>query len=199
MYQEVWQQRYSEPGRVWSRTPNRWLIDLANTMRPGSALDLACGEGADAIWLALNGWQVTAVDFAPAAIERAAATAAEAGVGDRMTWVSADVDSWEPGRTFDLVSVQFLHSPAECRRRIHRKAWQATARALIVVGHDPRNEAEGHCGPSDPALLYDAADVLASLGLSESSPEVKVAECRVRSPGDPEQIAFDSVVVVRRL
>lgn len=160
-------------------------------------MDIACGEGADAVWLARHGWEVTAVDFAPAALERTQAAAEAAGVADRISCVDADVARWRPDATFDLVAVSFFHAPAPLREAVHRMAWEATRGRLLIVGHDPRNFAEGHGGPPDPSKLYRAADVLASLDVESGAVRVSAAT-RARHADTPERIAFDSVVVLRR-
>ena len=82
---EFWEQFYAEREQVWSGRPNVVLVEEIEGLAPGTALDLGCGEGADAIWLASRGWQVVAADISQAALDRAAAHAAAAGVGDRIT------------------------------------------------------------------------------------------------------------------
>ncbi len=173
-------------------------MDVSRELVSGAALDLASGEGADAIWLASQGWDVTAVDFAPAALERTLAAAREAGVAERITCISADLTRWRPDSVFDLVTISFFHAPTHLREDAHRMAWAATRGTLLVVGHDPRNHHEGHDGPSDPAKLYSPIDVLASLGLNPGAPDVVAADTWLRHQDDPERIAFDSVVILRR-
>lgn len=201
MTQEMWQERYANPERVWSGRVNPWLVELVPALQVGTALDVACGEGADAIWLASNGWQVTAMDFAPAALSRGEAAAVQAGVSDRIDWVEQDLSDWQPEpRAFDLVAVHFFHGPRDLRERVHRAAWKATRGTLLVVGHDPRNATEGTGGPPDPSVLYAAEDVLASLEGVEGfdAASVMSAEVRVRNADDPERIMLDSVLVVTR-
>lgn len=198
MDRDQWQARYVEPGRVWSGEPSPWLVEAVRELRPGTALDIACGEGADAVWLARHDWDVTAVDFAPAALARTLAVAEAAGVADRVTCVDADVARWRPEATFDLVTVAFFHALVPLRESVHRMAWDATRGTLLVVGHDPRNFGEGHGGPPDPSKLYAPGAVLASLGIEPDAPAVVAATTRARHADDPKRIAFDSVVVLRR-
>ncbi|MDQ0791133.1 bifunctional 2-polyprenyl-6-hydroxyphenol methylase/3-demethylubiquinol 3-O-methyltransferase UbiG [Streptomyces sp. B3I8] len=106
-----WEARYRDNGRVWSGRPNTPLVQQTEGLRPGRALDLGCGEGADAVWLASRGWQVTGVDISPTALARAAAHAAEAGVGDRTTWERHELGRSFPKGTFDLVNAEYLQSP----------------------------------------------------------------------------------------
>lgn len=179
----MWDERYASTERVWSGEPNPWLVGVASEMVPGTALDLGCGEGADAIWLSRAGWQVTGVDFSAAGLRRAAA---EDGSG-RVEWVQADLSHWQSERTYDLVSVQFFHGDPQVRVRVHQEAWRATAGTLIVVGHD-----DTHPGRPPAEVRYGTADILAALQLRPDDPDVRVAELRVR--GD----AVDAVVVARR-
>lgn len=198
MKRDEWQRRYLAADRVWSGQANPWLVEAVGDLPPSTALDLAAGEGADAIWLARHGWRVTAVDFAAAALERGEIAAEDAGVADRITWLCEDLATWRPADRFDLVSVQYLHGPPSVRAAVHAVAWRATAGTLVIVGHDPHNLIEGHGGPPDPAVLYAPRDVLNTLGLSATSPEVIVAERRARHADEPDLIAWDCVVVVSR-
>ena len=199
MTQDAWEERYSQPDHVWSGKVNHWLADIAGDLAPGRALDLACGEGGDALWLAGRGWQVTAVDFAASALQRGAAQAEATGVADRITWLQADLGTgWQPPGTFDLVTVQFLHTPAAATRDAAlRAAWAATAGTLLVVAHDPSNLTVGSGGgPPDPAVLYGPAEVLAAIGLASGGPAVVVAETRRRDSTSGNWV--DAVVVARR-
>jgi SAM-dependent methyltransferase len=136
--EEFWEGHYSGPERVWSGRPNPVLVDVAASLPPGTALDLGCGEGGDAVWLALRGWRVTAVDVSATALARAAEAAAAAGVSDRVDLQRHDLAASFPAGTFDLVSAQYLHSPiAFPRERVLRAAAGAVAPGglLLVVGH----------------------------------------------------------------
>jgi len=110
--QEFWDQRYAGSERVWSGRPNQRLVELAAGLTPGTALDVGCGEGADVVWLAQQGWRVTGADISVVALERAEAHAAEAGVADRTSWVHADLVAGAalPGDQ-DLVTAMFVHVP----------------------------------------------------------------------------------------
>lgn len=165
--QTFWEEEYRSHSAVWSREPNRTLVREASELSPGTALDAGCGEGADAIWLAARGWQVTALDVVAVALERAAAYAAAAGdeVAGRIEWVQADLGSWEPGpRRFDLVSAQYVHLPAG-----HRELWQRLAAAvspggwLLIAGHHPSDLHTTMQRPNHPELYFTGADVLAAL------------------------------------
>jgi len=165
-------------------------------MAPGRALDLACGAGRNAVWLAERGWTVTGVDFSDVALENARRLAAERGV--EVEWVEGDLLEWRPSGEFDLVAVLYLQLPAEERRAVLARAAAAVAPGgtLLVVGHDLQNLNGGHGGPKDPAVLFTPDDVAAELpGL-----EIEKAE-RVLRPvatEDGEVQAIDALVRARR-
>lgn len=195
---DEWDERYAERELLWSATPNRFLVSEVEGLRPGRALDLACGEGRNAIWLAERGWRVTAVDFSRVAIERAGRLAAERGV--EVDFLCADLLAYEPPvRTFDLVAVFYLQLPADELSPVLARAAEAVAAGgtLLVVGHDLVNLTEGYGGPKDPAVLFTPDDVVrAASGLA-----VERAE-RVRRPVELEDgtavEAIDALVRLRR-
>jgi SAM-dependent methyltransferase len=137
--ESYWEDRYRASERVWSGAPNVVLTRAVAALTPGTALDLGCAEGADAIWLAGNGWRVTAVDVSATALERGAGQAASAGVADQITWQKHDLSATFPTGRYDLVSVQFLHSPSLewPREAILRQAAAAVAPGgvLLIVSH----------------------------------------------------------------
>ncbi|HET9655959.1 MAG TPA: class I SAM-dependent methyltransferase [Kineosporiaceae bacterium] len=159
-----WDARYAAHDLVWGGEPNRWVAAECATLPPGRALDLACGEGRNAIWLARLGWQVTGVDFSGVALRRAGELAGKAGV--EVTWTCADLLDYRPATgSFDLVVVTYLQLPAGQRSQVLRQAAGGLARGgtLLVVAHDSANLAEGVGGPPDPAVLYTAADAATDL------------------------------------
>jgi SAM-dependent methyltransferase len=186
---DEWEARYGARGPVWSGRVNPWLAEVAAGLPPGRALDLACGEGADAIHLAQHGWQVTAVDFAANALARGAAAAAEAGVGQRITWEQADLTSgalWAP--PYDLVALSFFHPTTSAERDAAlRSAWEACGGTLLVVAHDPSS------APLGPPVdrLYGVAEIVAAIGT-----EPAVAQVRPRSTA--AGLWVDAVVVAAR-
>jgi SAM-dependent methyltransferase len=136
-----WEAHYGTHDRVWSGDPNAVLVDEVEGLRPGTALDLGCGEGGDAIWLAQQGWQVTGVDVSSTALDRAAEEAARRGVGDRIDWQRHDLATSFPEGTFDLVSAFFFHSPVEIPREAVLRRAAAAVRpggTLLIVGHGER-------------------------------------------------------------
>ncbi|UYG16587.1 class I SAM-dependent methyltransferase [Brachybacterium huguangmaarense] len=119
---------------------NRHLVSEVDGLEPGTALDLGCADGADAIWLAAHGWEVTAVDVAAPALDRARDHAVRRGLADRIRWTRCDLAADFPSGAFDLVSAQFLHSPVALpgeRERILRRSARAVAPGghLLVVSH----------------------------------------------------------------
>jgi len=157
-----WDTRYRE--RTTLRDPNRFVVSTLKGSTPGTALDLACGAGRNAVWLAEQGWSVTGVDWSAEALERAAGTASEHGV--EVRWVQADLADWEPDGEYDLVVIVYLQIPEAERHRVWRRAAGAVALGgrLLVIGHDARNLEEGHAGPSHPSVLYTATEVAGVVG-----------------------------------
>jgi SAM-dependent methyltransferase len=166
--EEQWDARYRESTRIWSGRPNAVLVREVTGTPPGSVLELGCGEGADAVWLARAGWRVTAVDVSGVALDRAAGHAADAGVADRITWCRHDLAETFPTGSYDLVTAHFLHSLGEFpRERILRTAAEhvAPGGALLVVGHAeaPPGSAAAHHDVTFPT----AREVLAGLELPD--------------------------------
>lgn len=193
-----WDARYRERDLLYTAEPNRFLVGAVKGWDPGDALDLASGQGRNAVWLAEQGWRVTGVEWSEVAVERASRMAAERGVA--VTWVIADLKAWEsPGPVFDLVSVIYLHVPVLEREALWRKAAATVAPGghLVVVGHDIRNLDEGWGGPSHPAVLYRASEVAAVVGETLA---VQRSETVVRpvETEDGARYAIDNLVVAQR-
>jgi SAM-dependent methyltransferase len=128
-----WEARYAGVTRAWSGRPNHALVTSVSDLPVGNALDLGCGEGADAIWLADRGWQVTGLDISATAIGRAHAAAAQLDVPDgRLSWIAHDLATWPAEGAFDLVSACFLHSPVEFPRT---DVLRRVARLITPGGH----------------------------------------------------------------
>lgn len=195
MDREVWNRRYTGSELLWTAEPNRFLVAEAAELPPGRALDLACGEGRNAVWLAERGWRVTGVDFSEVALEKARALADERGV--EADWVLADLLEHrpEPG-AFDLVILFYLQVPVGQRRATVRAAAGAvsTDGTFLLVAHDRSNLEHGHGGPQVPAVLYAAEDVVADLDGSGLRVErAERVERPVQTP-EGERVAFDALV-----
>lgn len=192
MRREDWDRRYSERGLLWSSDPNRFLVAEVGDLPPGRALDLACGEGRNALWLAALGWRVTGVDYSQVAIAKARDRAvADGTVG--VEFVCADLLDYEPEESaFDLVIALYLQLPADERRAVLRSAKAALAPGgtVFVVGHDLTNLSDGAGGPSDPEVLYTPDDLVADL----SGLEVQKAERVLREVDDADRPAIDALV-----
>ena len=173
-----WDARYQESHRIWSGNPNAALVRETAGLAPGRALDLGSGEGGDAIWLAQQGWEVTATDISQVALDRAAEQAAAAGVADRIDWQWHDLGASFPAGSFDLVSAQFLHSRGDTmpRERILRAAAAAVAPGgvLLIVGHSGTPHWEHNHHPEMQLPTPD--EVLAALDLPAGQWETLVSE-----------------------
>lgn len=197
-----WEDFYGGGRSRWSGRANELLVAEVASLPAGTALDLGCGQGGDALWLAAHGWQVTAVDVSAAALAFAAEQAAIAGVGEAIRWERHDLDETFPDGEFDLVASCYLQSPVALGRTAILQAAAAAVRpggTLVVVGHagSPSWTPPGHHVPHMP----DAAEVLASLELDaawdvERCDEVDVA---TRDPDGAPATRPDSVVRARRL
>ena len=211
---EAWNERYSERVRVWSGQPNVQLTRQIAELTPGRALDLGCGEGADAVWLARQGWKVTAVDVSDVALARAAEHAADAGLSEAIEFRHGNLlDQFPPGE-FDLVSAQFLYPQDDTARAgLLRRAVQAVASGGVAVieshsglpeweradeqqqpeqdgghaGHGHGN-GHGHGGHGGHAGMKFAkpAEILASLQLPDGEWDVLVCEEHERVQNDPD-------------
>lgn len=193
-----WDERYASTDLVWSAAPNVFVVRELAGLAPGRALDLGAGEGRNAIWLAERGWQVTAVDFSAVALAKAAQLAAARGVTG-VTWVAADLRSYQPPPgSFDLVLLAYIHLPPAESTAVLQIAATALAPGgtLLFVGHDRDNIAHGYGGPQEPAVLHQAAEVVAALpGLVIQQAG---QERRAVPTGDGERTAIDTVVRAQR-
>ncbi len=202
-----WDRRYADSDLVWSAGPNQFVASELASLSPGRAVDVAAGEGRNSIWLAEQGWQVTAVDFSRAGLDKGRAAQERRGGELDIDWVRADAVRDDLGdRVYDLAVVAYLQLPAEERRTAVRRAFGSLrdGGTLLLVAHDSTNLTEGTGGPPDPAVLYTAEDVLADLDGERF--EVVRAERAAREVPPPEdrsdqgaRVAYDALVrLVRR-
>ena len=193
MDREHWDERYGIEELIWKAEPNRFLVEELDALAPGRALDVACGEGRNAVWLASKGWRVTGVDFSRAGLAKAQRLATDRGV--EVTWVEADVVDWQPPMaSFDLVVVMYLHLLAEHRRRAlaHAAAALAPGGVLLVVGHDTSNLLKGTGGPQDPAVLFGPEEIVEDLSGLHIERAEQVKRTVVTDAG--EATAIDALV-----
>lgn len=195
---EAWNERYRSKELVWGAGPNRFVREELEGVTPcGRALDLACGEGRNALWLAERGWRVTAVDFSAAGIARARSLASERGV--QVDWVLADVTEWRPeAGAYALVLVAYLQIPPPDRRRVWARIFEALAPGgtAFLVGHARRNLHEGLGGPQNALVLWDPREIATEL--EAAGLEVITAEEVLRPVEDAGADAIDARIRSRR-
>ena len=187
--QEFWEARYGSADQIWSGNPNQRLVEHVAELAPGTALDVGCGEGADAIWLASRGWRVTGIDVSTVALARAARCAAEAGaaVAGRITWQQADILSWDPAPLqFDLISAQFIHLPTPARESLHGRLAAAVrpGGTLLIVGHHPADLGTTMGRPNLPDFFFTAEQIAATL--APDAWQIVVAGAPERQATDPD-------------
>lgn len=194
-----WDARYRESSEgegLWTAKPPHAIRDFAATLPPGSALDVATGDGRTALWLALNGWLVTGVDFSAAGLEIARSRPG----GERVDWQLGDVRHWQPNALFDLVTAAYLHLPNFAAVLSRAAGWVAPDGHLVVLGHDVENiAARGH-GPGDPEVLYTPDRLRSAVGsgfiilrcerLTRGSDDAETADAR--------SVGVDTLLIARR-
>jgi SAM-dependent methyltransferase len=187
-----WDDRYRSHEHLWSVTPNLFVADRLASAKPGRGLDLACGEGRNAIWLASLGWEMTAVDFSGVAVSRG-----QAQSGD-VEFIVADILTWEPNMPgYDLILLAYLHLIPAAFEQVVKKSigWLASGGEIFLIGHDSSNIADGWGGPQYPEALWDVPDIVGWLeGMSIIEAEV------VNRPVDTEEgrkYARDTLVRAR--
>ena len=196
-----WDARYSEgSGAKWSGRPNGRLVAEVTELSPGRALDVGCGEGADAIWLSRQGWAVTAIDVSDVAVSRARETAEQAGAV--VEWVCGDaLQTAFPARSFDLVSMQYPALPKAAGESAMRTLLDTVRPGglLLAVYHDLDDEHREHMKARgvDPADYVGVDDLVPLLG-DDFTVESHAVEPRIDPPPGNPHIA-DVVLRARRL
>ena len=196
---QFWEERYSSSERTWSGRVNAQLAATAADLTPGRALDLGSGEGADALWLAERGWKVVAVDVSDTALQRAAEAASQRNLLDRIEFQCHDLNESFPDGAFDLVSAQYLHSPARLdREAVLRRAAEhvAPGGVLLIVDH-------GEAPPWAKQHLHrfpGIEEVLASLQLDATWTRLRTEQVERETIGPDGQPAnlVDNVMVLRK-
>ena len=199
-----WDERYSSHDALWSGSPNVHLVSETDGLTPGSALDVGCGEGADAIWLAERGWHVTAIDLSGVALRRGAARAEQMGanVVERIEWVHADLITWDPGSAhYDLVSTQYLHLPSALRAVLFDRLAAAVAPGgtLLIVGHHPSDLQTTMPRPPEPDLFFTGDDIAARLDPGDWAVDTNAAPGRDTTDPEGRTVTIhDTVLRARR-
>jgi SAM-dependent methyltransferase len=196
-----WDERYRIKELVWGAGPNVWVHRELADLAPGRAVDLACGEGRNAMWLASLGWRVLGVDFSAVALDKARELQVGGGaVTQPVTWQCADATTvdLESSGPYDLALICYLQLPARGRRAVVARAANALAPGgtLLVIAHDSANLAEGTGGPQYPEVLYTAADV--SADLAGSGLVIDIAEAVRRTVEGAERQAIDALLRAHR-
>jgi SAM-dependent methyltransferase len=205
---DAWNERYAASELVWSVGPNQFVEAECADLPPGRALDLAAGEGRNAIWLARIGWDVTAVDFSQVALDkgRTLAGVSTGSTTGEIEWVCADATTWEPPGSYDLVVIAYLQLPARERRAAVRRGFAALipGGTFLLVCHDTTNLTEGTGGPQDVSVLLTAEDVLDDLAGEElevvrAGRVERIVTVADEHGGEAERTAYDALVRLRRL
>ncbi len=198
----AWEQRWSralrEHGdRVAQRPPNAHLTAEIGDLRPGRALDAGCGHGAETLWLAAGGWQVTAVDFAATALAFARSTAEAIGpdVAERIDWLEADLATWTPPPDqYDLVICLNVHVAGSVEETVQRMATGvAPGGTLFLVGHRPIDPATGAATAAAGQVQVSVEAALAALDPGQWQP--LIADERPRPMAGT---GVDAVIQARR-
>lgn len=197
MDQQFWDDLYRTKDQLWSGAPNGLLVTEAADLPPGQALDLGCGEGGDAMWLASRGWLVTAVDISRVALDRAAAMAGDA----KVSWTHADLTTYlPPAGSFDLVSAMYPAFPHTAEKAIHAMlAAVAPGGTLLFGGHDLRDwhdnqDHHDHNPDFDPTAFYRPDEIA---DLLDDTWTVLVNETRPRVSPAPEGTNHINDVVLK--
>jgi SAM-dependent methyltransferase len=199
--ERFWDNHYRQRDQPWSGNPNAFLVAAVAERPPGTALELGCGDGGDAIWLAGQGWRVTAADVSDVALRRAAERATAAGVGERVTFEQHDLAYTFPEGLFDLVGAFYLHSPLELPRA---KVLQHAARVvapdglLLIVEH----ASVAPWSWNQEQRFPSPEETLASLELDLAAWEIERLAAPSREaigPGGQIATVIDNIIAIRRL
>lgn len=190
-----WDDRYATNEFIWNAGPNQFVEEHLEDLTPGTAIDLAAGEGRNAVWLAEQGWNATAVDFSAVGLEKASRLAADRGVS--ITTVTADATTWAPEAPVDLVLLAYFQLPSAQQVAVleRAKSWVRPGGTVFVVAHDRDNLEHGYGGPPVEDVLYEVDRTVAALdGL-----DIQVAEVVERhvEKDSERHVALDTLVIAR--
>lgn len=200
--ESFWEPHYQRNIRPWSGLPNAVLADITADLTPGSVLDIGCGEGGDALWLAGRGWKVTAVDVSATVLERARAQAAERGLTANVTFEKCDVSQSLPNGSFDLVSAQYSHTPIDIpREQVLRRAAESVAMQGLLLIVDHASTAPWSWNQDPDVRFPTPQDTLEKLGLDENHWQpirVEAAQRTASGPDGQRATVTDNVIALRR-
>lgn len=202
MSAEDWNTRYldargsDDSAGLWATQPHQQLQQIAGQLSPGTALDLATGDGRNAIWLAQRGWDVTAVDFSEAGLDIGRQRETEAGLS--INWQLGDVTEWAPEQQFDLITITYLHLSETVNTAVIRgvSQWVAPGGTLLVIGHDKENLVRGTGGPQDASILYSPDMLRAATSLQVVAAEqiTRDTSADPEGPQDTGTVAIDTLL-----
>ena len=197
-WEELWAKTLREHAdMVARRPPNAQMIAAVEELRPGRALDAGCGHGAETLWLAAHGWEVTAVDFAASALAHARSMAQAMGeeIAARVEWVEGDLAVWTPSpEHFDLVVCLYVHVAGSVDEMVRRMAsGVARGGTLLMIGHRPVDPATGQATAAASQVQVSVEEAVAALAPGEWT--FVVAEERPRAVAGT---GVDAVIVARR-
>ena len=200
-----WQQANAH-GSDEGTFPNPHLARETRSLKRGTALDAGCGEGSESIWLATEGWHVTAVDISAEALSRGAERLRRFGLpSDHVEWIEADLSAWEPKKMFDLVTTQYVH-PATSQLDFYRRIshWVSPGGTLLIIAHaqapDPAGHGHANAHPGDrgePPMeaIAAAAGITATLGTVDWDIVTAKETTRIVTRGGGREAALSDVVV----
>jgi SAM-dependent methyltransferase len=195
MDEKFWNERYSGTELIWTDRPNMFLVRETQDLSPGTVVDLACGEGRNAIWLAEQGWTATGIDFSAVGLEKGKALAVQRGVS--VAFEQHDATTWKSDQKFDLVAMFYLQLPPPQRRTALEGGLSAVGEGgtFLLVAHDADNLEHGVGGPQDPETLYSVEEVVRAA--EGAGFEIVTAE-QARRPVQTQQGERDAIDTIVR-
>jgi SAM-dependent methyltransferase len=196
-WEQHWAQRHGAASPDdGGNAPNPYLPRETAGLVPDTALDAGCGTGGEAIWLAAHGWRVTAADISAIALARASEHAAVASLSDRVTWVEADLTSWEPGRQFDLVVTSYAH-PAMPQLAFYARIseWVAPGGTLLIVGHRNAHASTRHSQRPPTKAAVALSDITEALDPTAWCIETAEEETRTLAGPGGRALRLHDVIV----
>ncbi len=194
---KFWDEMFSAKEYFWAGEPNEFVKTHTADLKPGDAIDLAAGEGRNAVWLASQGWRVKAVDFSQVGLDKGARLASDHGV--TVDFVNADATTYQPSELVDLIVISYLQIPIAPQQVVleHARTWLRVGGTILVIAHDESNLTHGYGGPPSAEISYTVdRTVKAFDGLDIGTAEV--AKRTVNTPAGP-QIALDTLVLATRV
>ncbi len=191
-----WDERYSTKEYVWAIEPNQFVKAHLSDLKPGTAIDLGAGEGRNAVWLASNGWTVTAVDFSEGGLEKGRRLAADQDV--TVDFVRADATTYAPDQPVDLVVLSYLQLDSEGRKAVldHAHTWLNPGGTIFLIAHDASNVTSGYGGPPSADTCYTIDEINAAWSDLDISTAI-VADRVVETP-DGTRTALDTLAIATR-